>query len=138
MVMVGLTCWMTTTEGGAGEPEDKVNNTWRMMVPGCLLLLLAHSSRACFLDVCHQFLYDAVPTSKTGLPLGRLVLVTSPKRERYHVSISSSRLLIISVALRWKFYSLKILSLSSSIRVGGAQGGRLWQVPHGALDARGT
>jgi hypothetical protein len=53
--------------------------------------MLAHGLRLVTRHVAStyvtRFLYDAVPTSKTGLPRGRLVLVTSPKRERYHVSI---------------------------------------------------
>jgi hypothetical protein len=104
-------------------------------MPGCLLLLRLILLGRVSLTYVTRFLYDAVPISKTGIPRGRLVLVTSPKREKYHVSISPfatdhKRGLEMEIVL-------KILSLSS-IRVGCAQGGTLWQVPHGALGARGT
>jgi hypothetical protein len=33
-----------------------------------------------------RFLLDAVATEKIGLPLGQMVMVTSPRRDRYKVS----------------------------------------------------
>jgi hypothetical protein len=33
-----------------------------------------------------RFLLDAIATEKIGLPLGQMVMVTSPRRDRYKVS----------------------------------------------------